>query len=66
MVIRAPGHRTVTTHIFDRASEYLDSDAVFAVKPSLFREFVAREPDDPDCPEGVGDPEEPTDPGRTH
>ncbi len=40
MIVRAPGYRTLTTHIFDGASEYLDSDAVFAVKPSLAREFV--------------------------
>ena len=35
MIARAPGHRTVTTHIFDATSKYLGSDAVFAVKPSL-------------------------------
>ncbi len=40
MIVRAPGYRTLTTHIFDAASEYLDSDAVFAVKPSLARQFV--------------------------
>jgi hydroxyquinol 1,2-dioxygenase len=40
MIVRAPGYRTLTTHVFDAASEYLDSDAVFAVKPSLAREFV--------------------------
>ena len=40
MIVRAPGYRTLTTHIFDAASEYLDSDAVFAVKPSLARAFV--------------------------
>ncbi len=40
MIVRAPGYRTLTTHIFDAASDYLDSDAVFAVKPSLTREFV--------------------------
>ena len=40
MIIRAPGYRTVTTHVFDDVSEYLDSDAVFAVKPSLLRTFV--------------------------
>lgn len=53
MIVRAPGHRTLTTHIFDRASDYLDSDTVFAVKPSLIREFVTHGPDDPDTPEGV-------------
>jgi hydroxyquinol 1,2-dioxygenase len=53
MIVRAPGYRPVTTHIFDRESEYLDSDAVFAVKPSLMRDFVVRSPDDPERPEGV-------------
>lgn len=80
MIVRAPGHVPLTTHIFDSASEYLDSDAVFAVKPSLLREFVARAADDPERPEGIagewyslesdfvlapGEGEEPKDPGRT-
>ncbi len=53
MIVRAPGFRTLTTHVFDGASEYLDSDAVFAVKPSLIREFVMHAPGDPETPEGV-------------
>jgi catechol 1,2-dioxygenase len=53
MIARANGHRTVTTHIFDETSEYLDSDAVFAVKSSLTRRFVERSPDDPERPVGV-------------
>ena len=53
MIVRAPGYRTLTTHIFDAASEYLDSDAVFAVKPSLLREFEQRSADDPERPAGV-------------
>jgi hydroxyquinol 1,2-dioxygenase len=81
MIVRAPGYRTVATHIFDRESEYLGSDAVFAVKPSLLREFVRRAADDPERPDGVagewfsventivlvpaGKPGEPVDPGRT-
>ena len=81
MIVRAAGHRSVTTHVFDRASRYIDSDAVFAVKPSLFRDFVARSADDPDRPEGIDgqwfslesdfvlvpsdDSDEPIDPGRT-
>ena len=43
----------LTTHVFDVNSQYLDSDAVFAVKPSLTREFVERSPDDPERPAGV-------------
>jgi hydroxyquinol 1,2-dioxygenase len=53
MIVRAPGYKSVTTHIFDRESEYLDSDAVFAVKPSLLRDFVTHSADDPDTPAGV-------------
>jgi len=53
MIVRAPGYKTVTTHVFDAASEYLDSDTVFAVKPSLLRTFVERSPDDPARPAGV-------------
>jgi hydroxyquinol 1,2-dioxygenase len=53
MIIRADGYRTLTTHIFDRASEYLDSDAVFAVKPSLVRDFVEHPAGAPDTPAGV-------------
>jgi hydroxyquinol 1,2-dioxygenase len=56
MIVRAPGYQAVTTHIFDRASEYLDSDAVFAVKPSLMRDFEERSPNDPDRPAGVDGP----------
>jgi hydroxyquinol 1,2-dioxygenase len=53
MIVRADGYRTLTTHIFDRASEWLTSDAVFAVKPSLVRDFVKRAADDPEKPPGV-------------
>ncbi|MDF3310619.1 dioxygenase [Rhodococcus sp. T2V] len=42
-IVAAPGFRELTTHIFIGGSDYLDSDAVFAVKDSLVREFVARE-----------------------
>ncbi|MGN6867246.1 MAG: dioxygenase [Solirubrobacteraceae bacterium] len=53
MIVRAPGYKTVTTHVFDATSEYLDSDTVFAVKPSLLRNFVERSADDPERPAGV-------------
>ena len=42
-VIMADGYEAVTTHIFDRTDEYLDSDAVFAVKDSLICDFVRHE-----------------------
>jgi hydroxyquinol 1,2-dioxygenase len=82
IVVRAPGFRSVTTHIFDAESTYLDDDTVFAVKPSLMRRFQDRDGDDPERPEGVEEPwvsleldlvlapgEDPaavTDLGRTH
>ncbi|TDD80353.1 dioxygenase [Actinomadura rubrisoli] len=37
--VSAPGYRTVTTHLFVAGTPYIDSDAVFGVKPSLVREF---------------------------
>ncbi|HEY1516048.1 MAG TPA: dioxygenase [Solirubrobacteraceae bacterium] len=53
IIVRAPGYKTVTTHVFDATSDYLDSDTVFAVKPSLLRTFVERSPEDPERPAGV-------------
>ena len=50
MIVTAPGYERLTTHFFDAETDYLDSDAVFAVKPSLLREFVRRSPDDPERP----------------
>ena len=34
-MISAPGYRTLVTHLFIEGDEYLESDAVFGVKPSL-------------------------------
>lgn len=51
-IVTAPGFRELTTHIFVNNSRYLDSDAVFAVKQSLVRDFVPR-PADTDNPCGV-------------
>ena len=80
IIVRAPGYRTLTTHVFDSTSDYLDSDAVFAVKRSLLRTFVRHSDTDPETPPSVvgdwysvendlvlvpGEPEEPEDPGRT-
>ena len=44
VIVSAPGYQTVATHVFDSASKYLDSDAVFAVKSSLVRPFERHEP----------------------
>lgn len=43
-LIRAPGHRQLVTHIFDRSDKYLDSDAVFGVKDDLVRDYVQHPP----------------------
>ncbi|MFE7277613.1 intradiol ring-cleavage dioxygenase [Streptomyces sp. NPDC057623] len=39
-IASAEGHTPVTTHIFVEGSAYLDSDAVFAVKPGLVTGFT--------------------------
>jgi hydroxyquinol 1,2-dioxygenase len=39
MIVSAPGHHAVTTHLFAAGSQYLDSDAVFGVKDSLVTGF---------------------------
>jgi hydroxyquinol 1,2-dioxygenase len=39
-IVAAGGHLAVTTHLFVAGSPYLDSDAVFAVKQSLVRDFT--------------------------
>jgi catechol 1,2-dioxygenase len=53
MIVTAPGYQRVQTHIFDSTSKYLDSDAVFAVKQSLIRQFIPRQADDPDKPASI-------------
>ncbi|MBV9967804.1 MAG: 6-chlorohydroxyquinol-1,2-dioxygenase, partial [Alphaproteobacteria bacterium] len=45
-VVSAEGYEPVTTHIFDRTDEYLETDAVFAVKDSLIVDFVKHEKPD--------------------
>jgi hydroxyquinol 1,2-dioxygenase len=52
LIVSAPGHQSVATHIFDADSRYLASDAVFAVKASLVRTFERHEPDG-SAPDGV-------------
>jgi catechol 1,2-dioxygenase len=53
LIVRAPGYHDLVTHVFDRDSDYLDSDAVFAVKRSLVKQFESRAADDPETPDGV-------------
>ena len=38
--LSAAGFEPLTTHLFDRDSDYRDSDAVFGVKDSLIRDFI--------------------------
>jgi catechol 1,2-dioxygenase len=44
-IVSADGYTPLTTHIFVAGTEYIDSDAVFAVKKSLITEFT--QVDDP-------------------
>jgi hydroxyquinol 1,2-dioxygenase len=44
MMVSAPGHHGITTHLFAAGSEYLDSDAVFGVKESLITGFTRQPP----------------------
>lgn len=55
VIVSAPGYQSVATHIFDADSEYLASDAVFAVKASLVRRFEPHEPstDGVSAPDGT-------------
>ncbi|MES5824016.1 intradiol ring-cleavage dioxygenase [Streptomyces sp. RG80] len=53
-IATAEGHTPVTTHIFVAGSDYLDSDAVFAVKRSLVQDFT--ETDDPSLAREFGVP----------
>ncbi|MEV0556574.1 intradiol ring-cleavage dioxygenase [Streptomyces sp. NPDC050597] len=53
-IATADGHAPVTTHIFVAGSDYLDSDAVFAVKSSLVEDFA--ETDDPSLAREFGVP----------
>ncbi len=52
LMVSAAGYHTVATHLFDRTSPYLASDAVFGVKPSLVVDFLAHGPHEPGAPEG--------------
>ncbi len=43
-MIMADGHQTLVTHLFVSGDQYLDTDAVFAVKNSLIRDFTREAP----------------------
>jgi protocatechuate 3,4-dioxygenase beta subunit len=50
-VINAPGYESLVTHLFVEGGAYLDSDAVYGVKPSLVVEMTAH--DEPTWPDGT-------------
>ena len=39
-IVAAPGHESVTTHLFVEGDPYLESDAVFGVKETLIAPFT--------------------------
>ncbi len=43
-MIRAPGYRSLTTHLFRNPDPYLDSDVVFGVRSSLVGDYVEHRP----------------------
>jgi hydroxyquinol 1,2-dioxygenase len=49
-MIEAPGHERLITHVFRAGGRYLDSDAVFGVRPTLIADWVRHEGDDPARP----------------
>jgi len=53
-VINAPGYETLVTHLFAEGGDYLDSDAVYGVKPSLIVPMVPH--DEPTWPDGTPAP----------
>ncbi|MDM0059370.1 intradiol ring-cleavage dioxygenase [Variovorax fucosicus] len=49
-MIQAQGYERLITHVFRRGGRYLESDAVFGVRPSLIADWVRHETDDPARP----------------
>jgi len=56
VAVSAPGFQPLVTHIFDADSDFLESDAVFAVKPSLIKTFIEHDATDNKRPRGVNEP----------
>lgn len=54
VIATAPGYERVATHLFVEGDEYLDSDAVFGVKPSLIVDFKDHPPGE--TPDGKQSP----------
>jgi len=53
-LLRAPGAEPLVTHLFVAGDDYLDSDAVFGVKPSLIARLETH--DEPTWPDGTPAP----------
>jgi hydroxyquinol 1,2-dioxygenase len=53
-VINTPGYHALVTHLFVAGDSYLDSDAVYGVKPSLIVRLEPR--DEPSFPDGTPAP----------
>lgn len=53
-LLAAPGFETLVTHLFVAGDDYLGSDAVYGVKPSLIVPLAAR--DEPTWPDGTPAP----------
>jgi hydroxyquinol 1,2-dioxygenase len=51
VMVTAPGHRRLVTHVFVAGDPLLETDAVFGVKDSLVRDFVRQAPGTP-APDG--------------
>jgi catechol 1,2-dioxygenase len=43
LIVKAPGHRQLTTQIFDRRDKYVADDSVFAVKDELVVDFLPKD-----------------------
>lgn len=56
VAVSASGFQTLVTHIFDSDSDFLDTDAVFAVKPSLIKTFTEGHVTDLSSPAGFDEP----------
>jgi len=55
-IVSAPGHATLTTHLFMQGDPYLASDAVFGVKDDLVVEFVRNDSPEAAARHGVQAP----------
>jgi hydroxyquinol 1,2-dioxygenase len=41
--VRAPGYKSVTTHLFRRGDQYIETDVVFGVKEPLIVDFQEKQ-----------------------